>query len=80
MVAELDVKRKCRLCGREFDGHISSLYCDECKVVACPVCGKRMKLSPVQMTRYVKRGWVTCSCRCGQAWRDSAHGLLRKDG
>ena len=66
----------CRLCGRDFVGRINSRYCNACKVVKCPVCGREFEPSPAEFTRYVKQGWLTCSRKCGQAWRDSAHGRL----
>ncbi len=72
-------ERICRLCGGFFEGANNALYCDDCKTAKCPACGKEIKMSPAQMKMFVKRGWVCCSRKCGQAWRNSAHGLLKSD-
>ena len=66
-------KRTCRLCGKEFIGAVNALYCPDCWTQKCPVCGKDVHMSHVQMTYFAKRGWITCSRSCGQKWRDLKH-------
>lgn len=68
----MDMERTCHICGKKFIGKNTSKYCSDCWTQPCAVCGKPVKLNPTYMTRFVKRGWITCSNKCGNKKRHSA--------
>lgn len=57
--------KTCVVCGAEFEGAPRSKLCPKCREYRCPICGASIKLTGVKRTEFIKRGWVTCSSKCG---------------
>ena len=57
-------KKICRICGKEYCGEAASIICDDCRHAKCAICGKPMELRGRYVTRFIEKGYVTCSRDC----------------
>lgn len=58
-------KKICEACGGEYEGASRSKLCDACRDYSCPICSRPIKLVGAKRAEFLRRGWVTCSSKCG---------------
>lgn len=60
----------CEICGKEFNAKGRDKVCGDCRWhTKCCICGKEVVFKGNQLAEYKRRGWITCSNKCGQEKR-----------
>lgn len=71
----------CEICGKEFNAKGRDRVCGDCRGhTKCCVCGKEVVFKGNQLAEYKRRGWITCSNKCGQEKRRRDAGGGYADG
>jgi len=60
-----DSNKVCDNCGKSFIGFHRQLWCDQCKIIKCRICGKLKTRTPSHILG-IKRNhqWFYCSKKC----------------